>query len=153
MPKGIKNLRPSKTSRYKQGYVNPKSLTKLFESQSDQPVIYRSSYERRFIQWLEKSSMVLHWGSECIAITYVGEDGETHRYYPDYVVEWSNGEKSLIEIKPYNQTVKPDPRNEWAKREFSKNVRKWLAAKQWCEQHGFSFKILTEHTIARLRFD
>ena len=95
--------------------------------------------------------MVRYWGSECVSIEYIGEDGLKHHYYPDYLVEFSNGTKSLIEIKPYNQTVKPDPRCEWATREFSKNMRKWMAAKDFCERNGMTFKVLTEHTISRLQ--
>ena len=147
----IKELKPSKKSRYKQGYINPKSVTKLFESQRSQPIIYRSSYEKRFIYWLEHSSQVTAWGSECVRIKYISPlDGQEHSYYPDYLVEFSDGSKSLIEIKPYNQTVKPDPRCEWAVQEFKKNVAKWISAKDFCEHNGMTFKILTEHTIARL---
>lgn len=148
--RGIKNLKPSNKSRYKQGYINPKSCTKLFESQRNEKIIYRSSYEKRFIMWLEKSGKVLHWGSECVCIHYTGADGQPHHYYPDYVVEFTDGTKSLIEIKPYNQTVKPDPRCQWAVEEFKKNMLKWTAAKAFCERNGMSFKILTEHTINRL---
>lgn len=146
----IKSLKPSKKSRYKQGYINPKSCTKLFESQQNEPIIYRSSYEKKFIRWLEKSDRVLRWGSECICIPYTGADGQPHHYYPDYVVEFTNGTKSLIEIKPYNQTVRPDPRCQWAVEEFKKNVLKWLAAEEFCKRNGMSFKVITEHTINRL---
>ena len=39
----IKNLKPSRNSRYKQGYVNPKSCKKLFPSIIHEAIIYRSS--------------------------------------------------------------------------------------------------------------
>jgi hypothetical protein len=146
----IKSLKPSKKSRYKQGYVNPKSCKKLFESQQNEPIVYRSSYEKKFIQWLERSDKVLHWGSECICIPYTGADGKPHHYYPDYVVEFVNGNKCLIEIKPYALTLKPDPRCEWAMEEYKKNVLKWLAADEFCKRNGLSFKVITEHTIGRL---
>lgn len=146
----IKELKPSKKSRYRQGYVNPKSCKKLFESQQNEPIIYRSSYEKKFIHWLESSDRVLHWGSECVCIPYTGADGQPHHYYPDYVVEFANGTKCLIEIKPHSQTVRPDPRCLHAVEEFKKNVLKWLAAKEFCERNGMAFKIITEHTLNRL---
>lgn len=147
---GIKCLKPSKKSRYKQGYVNPDSLKKLFESQKNEPVIYRSSYERKFIQWLERSPKVVGWGSECICINYVGADGANHHYYPDYLVEFTDGRKVVFEIKPYNQTVRPDRSNQWACSEYSKNVRKWKAAAEFCSRNGIEFQIITEKTIERL---
>lgn len=146
----IKSLKPSKKSRYKQNYINPKSCKKLFESQQNEPIIYRSSYEKKFIRWLENSDKVLHWGSECLCIPYTGADGNQHRYYPDFVVEFANGTKSVIEIKPYSQTVRPDPRCQWAVEEYKKNVLKWVAATEFCKKHGLTFQIVTEHTIARL---
>ncbi len=148
--KDIKDLKPSKKSRYKQGYINPKSCKKLFESQENEKIIYRSSYEKRFIMWLEKSPKVKHWGSECVSVDYTGADGKKHEYWPDYMVEFDDGSKCLIEIKPYSQTVEPDPRCEYAYEAFKKNFLKWMAAKEFCEHNGMSFKILTEHTINRL---
>ncbi len=146
----IKSLKPSKKSRYRQGYVNPKSCKKLFESQQNEPIIYRSSYEKKFIYWLERSDKVARWGSECVCIQYTGTDGKPHHYYPDYVVEFTNGTKCLIEIKPYNQTQQPDPRLQWATAEYEKNMLKWYAANEFCKRHGMAFKVLTEHTINRL---
>jgi hypothetical protein len=148
--KDIKDLKPSKKSRYKQGYINPKSCKKLFESQQNEKIIYRSSYEKRFILWLEKSEKVKHWGSECISIEYIGEDGQKHHYWPDYIVEFVDGRKFVFEVKPYSQTVQPDPRCEYAYREYKKNMLKWTAAKQFCERNGMHFKVITEHIISRL---
>jgi hypothetical protein len=148
--KDIKNLKPSKKSRYKQGYINPKSCKKLFESQQNEKIIYRSSYEKRFILWLEKSEKVKYWGSECISIEYIGEDGQKHHYWPDYIVEFIDGRKFVFEVKPYSQTVQPDPRCEYAYREYKKNMLKWTAARQFCERNGMHFKVITEHIISRL---
>ena len=61
-----------------------------------------------------------------------------------------NGDKLVVEIKPYNQTQKPINENCWAAKEYSKNVCKWAAAKEFCKRKGFIFKILTEKTINQL---
>ena len=103
----IKNLNPSKSSRYKQGCIDPKSCKKLFKSISNEKIIYRSSYELKFIVWLENNDKVKYWGSECFCIPYLYKDGTTHKYYPDYFIEMVDGTKLVIEIKPYNQTQKP----------------------------------------------
>jgi hypothetical protein len=156
MPRhNIKQIRPN--SRYKSGAINPESCKKLFESQKHIPIIYRSSYEKAFIFWLENSSKVLHWGSECVGIPYTNlQDGTSHTYYPDYIVEYQNGDVVqviLIEIKPYNQTQPPRaelPKDSYAWREYARNISKWKAAKSFCESHNMIFKILTERTISRL---
>ena len=149
----IKQVRPSK-KRFQQGYINPGSCKKLLESQSREPIIYRSSYEKIFIQWLENNSKVKSWASECMAIPYVNKlDGESHHYYPDFFVIMENGDQVLIEIKPKNQTVPPktqfDP-NGYAWKEYIRNRSKWAAAMEFCQKNGLLFKILTEETISRL---
>ena len=103
----IKQLKPKQNSRYKQGYIDPRSCKKLFNQLSREKIIYRSSYELKFITWLEQSNLVKRWGSECFCIPYLFVDGTTHKYYPDYFVEMTDGTKMVVEIKPYNQTQKP----------------------------------------------
>lgn len=144
----IKDLHPSKKSRYIQGYVNPKSCKKLIDQ--TQPIIYRSSYEKKFMVWLEGSRNVVRWGSECVKIPYLFADGKIHNYYPDYYVEMADGSKLLIEIKPANQTKAPTNENAWAAREWARNTCKWKAAQEFCASKNMQFKILTENTINKL---
>lgn len=160
MPHDIKKIRPNQ--RYKGGQINPASCRKLYESQKTRPVIYRSSYEKDFIYWLEHSSRVIRWGSECIGIHYINmHDGKSHTYYPDYIMEVlkdphnpSQGtETILVEIKPYNQTKPPDPtlpKDSYAWVEYVRNISKWRAAVEFARQNNMQFKIFTERTISRL---
>lgn len=119
-------------SRYKQGEITLENLSDAcINKKLNIPVVYRSSYELKFIQWLEKmveQGKVIKWGSEVTCIPYFDSKGKKHRYYPDFYVEiWRNNgkeslpstgningeenqsyiEKNLIEIKPLNQTSKP----------------------------------------------
>lgn len=144
----IKNLKPRRQSRYNQGYIDPKSCKKLIDR--SKPIIYRSSYEKRFMIWLENCSKVARWGSECVKIPYLFVDGKMHEYYPDYYVEFADGAKILVEIKPLNQTHPPVNENSWAAKEWTKNSCKWKATQEFCAAKGFQFKILTENTINRL---
>lgn len=146
----IKQLSPSKSGRYKQGYVDPMVCKKLFPSLSRDAIIYRSSYELKFITWLESSDKVKHWGSECFYIPYTYVDGTTHRYYPDYFVEFVDGTKMVVEIKPYSQTQRPINEHSWVAKEYMKNMCKWKATQEFCKSKGFVFKILTEKTIKQL---
>lgn len=147
----IKSLKPSKSSRYKQGYINPNSCRKLFPELKYDKIIYRSSYEKIFMSWLENSSQVKHWGSECICIPYYSAiDNKYHHYYPDYFVEMVDGTGMVVEIKPLNQTTKPLNENCYAYREYVKNMCKWQAAQEFCKEKGYKFKILTEQTIQKM---
>lgn len=143
----IKNLKPNKKSRYSQGYLDPRSCKKYIDS--SHPIIYRSSYEKKFIIWCENNPNVERWGSEVIQIPYKIK-GSNHTYNPDFYVEMSNGEKWLVEIKPKHQTTKPTNENSWLMNEWIKNNYKWRAAMIFCESKGIKFKILTEDTIRLL---
>lgn len=146
----IKHMKPNKKGRYQQGAIHPGNCHKLYESQQNKPVIYRSSYELKFIQWCEMSPRVLQWGNECIKIPYMlGK--ECHSYYPDFVLTMDNGEKWVVEIKPKAQTQKPLSNNTYAQEQWLKNMAKWKAAIAFCDQHGLKFKIFTEDTIERLK--
>ena len=146
----IKQLKPSKKSRYNQGYINPTSCKKLFPTMTRQEIIYRSSYEKKFITWLESNKSVKYWGSECLKIPYLYIDGKTHNYYPDYFIEMVDGSCIVVEIKPHNQTIKPINENCWAYKEYTKNMCKWRATKEFCDAKGYQFKILTEKSISKL---
>lgn len=146
----IKQLKPRKNSRYSQGYIDPNSCKKLFPQLIHDSIIYRSSYEKKFIIWLEQNKKVKYWGSECFKIPYIMPDGSKHSYYPDYFVEMVDGECWVVEIKPYNQTQRPINENCWAAREYVKNICKWKEAKEFCRKKGFKFHIFTEKTIERL---
>ena len=146
----IEQVKPHKNGRYKQGYINPSSCKKLFPQLKHTPIIYRSSYERDFIYWMENDRNVKFWGSECVEIPYYYIDEKIHTYYPDYFLEMEDGTYMLVEIKPYNQTQKPVNENAWGYREYTKNMCKWKAAKEFCDSKGYKFRVFTEKTISRL---
>ena len=148
---GIKDFKPIKGGTYSQGYVNPDSCKKIFPQMKTDKIIYRSSYERKFIAWMENSEQVRYWGSECIRIPYTYVvDGKTHSYYPDYFVEMMDGTCMVVEIKPSSQTKRPVNENTWVGKEYIKNMCKWKATMEFCEKKGYKFKIITEKTINML---
>jgi hypothetical protein len=147
---GIKDFKPIKDGRYSQGYINPSSCKKIFPQMKTDKIIYRSSYERKFIAWLENSEQVKNWGSECIRIPYLYIDGKMHSYYPDYFVEMMDGTKMVVEIKPSSQTKRPVNENTWVGKEYRKNMCKWKATMEFCQAKGYKFKIITEKTINNL---
>lgn len=142
----IKNNKPKKNSRYHQGYLNPRLMTKCFKSMQGEPIIYRSGLEYQFICFCENSAKIKQWASEPIGIKYTCRlDGKEHEYYPDYVIEMNNGDKVIVEIKPSDQIVKPKENDsQWAKETWVKNCDKWNAADNFAKSHNAKFIIITE---------
>ena len=64
----IKNLKPTKNARTKQGYFPVTESVKYIGAVKK--VIYRSSWEQRFCIWCERSPQVEKWASESVAIKY-----------------------------------------------------------------------------------
>ena len=142
----IKQVKPKKNSRYHQGYIDPKSLKKYFTECKNEPIIYRSGLELQFIQHCENNPKIAKWASESIKIPYFNRLLQKEaNYYPDYIIENYKGEVTIVEIKPYNQTVKPQEQDSrWLKSSWVCNVDKWTAAKQFADAHNFKFIIITE---------
>jgi hypothetical protein len=121
-------------------------------------IIYRSLWERKFMKYCDLNENILEWGSEEIALPYRSPlDGRIHRYFPDFYikVKETSGQikKYIIEIKPQKQTIPPPKPKRQTKRylyeayEYAKNQAKWEAAKDWCLDRGYEFKVLTENEL------
>jgi hypothetical protein len=64
--------------------------------------------------------------------------------------------KYLVEIKPFSQTQRPIMRGRKKQSTllheqvtYDINQAKWNAAKQWANEHGYNFLILTEKELFR----
>ena len=69
-------------------------------------------------QFLDTNPSIYRWSSEEIAIPYIKPtDGKTHRYFPDYWIEYIDNNKNiiqeLIEIKPAAQTKRPSGKGKY----------------------------------------
>lgn len=139
--------------KFYQGRFIPKNTKKYIGNVNN--IIYRSSWELKFMKYCDTNPNVLEYGSEEIVIPYVSPlDNRVHKYYVDFYVKLkdSSGKitKYLIEIKPSKQTVppkKPKRQNKnyvYAVTEYVKNQAKWKAATEFCEDNMWQFKILTE---------
>lgn len=121
-----KPLDESKT-KFHQGYFYPKNKEKCLSKEN----IYRSSWELKFYDWLDRNPKIKRWASEPIAIKYLNpvtnlayckqnnlnpqdpHNWKVSNYYTDiwFEIEDANGNVKKIfgEIKPYAQTLKPSP--------------------------------------------
>ena len=136
----------SRKSRYNQGIIDPRTCKKLYESVKNDPIKYQSALELQFIRYCESCSSIAKWANEPISIKYWSRlDKGFHEYFPDFIIESKTGKKTLIEIKPHSQSVKPDKNASlWAKEQWIKNTDKWRAAKQFAQDHDMKFMIVTE---------
>ena len=121
-------------------------------------IIYRSLWERKFMKYCDSTTNVLEWGSEELALPYRSPiDNKVHRYFPDFYIKVRENtgqiKKYLIEIKPKKQTLEPKVQKRKTKSyiyevyEYAKNQAKWKAAKEFCEDRRWEFKILTENEL------
>ena len=121
-------------------------------------IIYRSLWERKFMVYCDMNENILEWGSEEVVVPYRSPiDNRYHRYFPDFYIKYKDKsgkiKKSLIEIKPLKQTMEPKVQKRKTKGyiyevvEYAKNMAKWEAAKEWCLDRGYEFKVLTENEL------
>ena len=138
------------------GYYKP-SYPRKYKGDPNN-IIYRSLWERKFMKYCDLNENILEWGSEEIVVPYRSPvDNRYHRYFPDFYIKYkdNNGKikKSIIEIKPYKQCIEPKVQKRKTKgyiyevMEYAKNQAKWEAAKEWCLDRGYEFKVLTENEL------
>ena len=121
-------------------------------------IIYRSLWERKFMVYCDTNENVLEWSNEEMFVWYRSLlDNKPHRYFPDFLIkvkeENSSIKKYMIEIKPKKQmSPPPKPKRQtkgylYEVYEYAKNQAKWEAAKDWCLDRGYEFKVLTENEL------
>lgn len=123
-------------------------------------IIYRSMWERRFMKYCDTNPSVIAWASEELIIPYLSPiDKKIHRYYPDFVVRLLDKDNKIktmvIEVKPKKET-KPPRKKQKKTLKYLEEVRvwgvndaKWKAAKEFCLEKGWEFKILTEDHLVK----
>ena len=121
-------------------------------------IIYRSLWEKKFMRYCDSNQNILEWGSEEYVIPYRSPlDNKIHRYFPDFYIKVNekNGhiKKYLIEIKPKRQCVEPKVQKNKTRGylyevyEYARNQAKWKAAKSFCADRLWEFKVLTEDEL------
>ena len=121
-------------------------------------IIYRSLWERKFMVYCDKNNKILEWGSEEIALPYISpHDSRVHRYLPDFYIKVQENtgkvKRYLIEVKPLKQTVRPKKPKRQTKGyireafEYARNQAKWKAAREYCADRMWEFKVITEKEL------
>lgn len=143
-------------AKYHQGKYKVKHADKYAGDPTD--VVYRSSWELKFMNWCDINPSVVKWSSETVIIPYLcPTDNRMHRYFCDFKIQVKtidgNLKTYLVEIKPKKQTVPPIPPKRKTKQyiyevmTWGKNSAKWDAARVYCKDRGYDFIILTEQDL------
>lgn len=116
-------------------------------------IIYRSSWELRFMNWCDSNPAIVKFSSEEIIVPYISPlDGRYHRYFVDFKIKTANNEVYLVEIKPKSQTVPPNGTKKTRRflaesATYVTNQAKWEAAKKYAADRNWKFIVLTEDEL------
>ena len=111
------------------------------------------------MKWCDSCPQVHQWMSEERAIWYYDPIAKKkRRYFPDFIIKYVRSDgiicEEVVEVKPKRQVDGP-PKNPkrrtkaWAKsvETYVTNMAKWKAAKEWAEDRGMSFRLITEKEL------
>lgn len=146
----------SRDGKFRQGRFNPQNPEKYLGDVRN--IIYRSSWELRFLRWCDQNANIIEYGSEEFFIPYISPvDNRIHRYYPDFIIKVQHKDKSIkryvVEVKPDKQTRPPKQGKRVTKsfiyetKTYAVNQAKWKAAQEWCKDRLLEFKIITEKEL------
>jgi hypothetical protein len=143
-------------SKYNQGKFHPQNPQKYKGNVNN--IIYRSSWELKFMQWCDRNENILEYGSEEFWIPYISPvDNRVHRYFPDFIIKVKensgNTKNYVVEVKPQRQTVPPKQKSRVTKsylyeaQTYAVNQAKWKAAEEWCADRLLNFIVITEKEL------
>ena len=143
-------------SKTYKGKYRPENLKKYKGNATN--VTYRSLWERQVMRWCDANPNVVWWNSEELVIPYVCKtDKKWHRYFIDFQIKFKKGPIYCIEVKPKEQTKKPERKRGKRKERFlkevtiwTKNRSKWESARAYCADRGMVFEIWTQDTLESL---
>lgn len=94
--------------------------------------VYDSGQEKLMMERLEADSSVRKWTKRHgIAVPWVDSSHRRHTYRPDFLVEYADGSKALIEVKGANYV------------DSQAVQRKRMAATRWRQRRGMDYSIET----------
>jgi hypothetical protein len=90
---------------------------------------YQSGLEHKYMKLFDENDNIKHWTKRHNIILEYRYENETHKYIPDFLVEYYNSKKELIELKGriYNQKIID---------------AKEMAAIEYCKQNNLEYKII-----------
>lgn len=155
----MKYYNRNNNSKYLQGEFKPKNVEKY---SGTIPILFRSEWELKFMQFLDLSTGCIKWSSESVVIKYISPiDSKEHRYFVDFYAEFKQKDgnigKHLIEIKPKKFMSKPIMTKRKNPKTFQEEMQiylvnraKWDAAENYCRRNGIKFSVMCEEDIFKM---
>jgi len=139
----IGKFKPKNPQKYKGDHTN---------------IVWRSTWEAKFMNFLDTKDYVICWSSEEIIVPYKDPlNGHWRRYFVDFYAQIMDKDGKtktyLIEIKPKYQTIEPIKKNRVTQKyinevyTYAVNQTKWKYAEEYCKDRGWEFKIMTEDDL------
>jgi len=143
------------------GRFKPKNISKYAGDFLN--VTFRSLWELQVMKYLDENESVVAWASEEHPIPYISPlDGRYHRYFVDFWLRVRKPDGTLREylweVKPHKESVQPflqEEASKAAKRRYAGAVQKyvvnqakWKAARELCEEKGWTFHVITEKQLS-----
>jgi len=125
------------TKRIQNGY-NPPTHTQtgyFYSNKNNITYYYRSSYELKAYKLLEDNKDVIKYSTNFPIIPYFDFEGKSRYYIPDIYVEFKNGIKKVIEVKPESMI------------NYGENPCKIQSAKRYCNENGLEFEVWVEKQL------
>ncbi len=102
------------------------------KSERKVPMVHCEGWiERDYSYLLGYDPMVVSYEEQPCTISYIF-DKKKRSYTPDFAVYWRHQQPSLVECKPVSKLNDPE------------NLQKWTAARLWCQQHHYTFMLVTD---------
>lgn len=133
----------TRTQRIIDGVYDTRKWAKkgnVWASKAQRNIPYRSSWELRAIERLERDPTVTSFKFEPVRIPYFyqaqnDEISRQRHYVPDFLIDYTDGSRLLVEVKPDCHVS------------AAINVAKAAAARELCEEMGWQFKFWTKEDL------
>lgn len=133
-PKQVRKIKPTR-----------RSVSGIYVFREESSIAYESTLERDFLIRTEFNTLVLDVIAQPVAIPFIGSNGRTYTYTPDFLVYYQLGDRHY-ENYPKPMLVEVKPELEWRKH-WRKWLQKWKAAQRHAQQQGWVFHIHDETRI------
>lgn len=128
-----------------------RSVSGIYAFRGETPIQFESTLERDFLILTEYSREVLDVISQPAQIPFLGKNGQTFTYTPDFLVYYRLGNR-LYDNYPKPVLVEVKPRGQWQKN-WRKWSTKWKAAIRYAREQGWVFHLMDENRIRNQSLD
>ena len=134
--------------KYASGIYSPTNTSKYIGKHQPK---YRSSWEKQFMMFCDQNQHIKYWASESHKIPYINPiTGKKTIYIPDFLIIYNdkhgNQKTEIVEIKPSSHIL-GKATSAYDKTMAVINESKWKSAKDFCDQIGIGFRVITEQNI------